>query len=89
MIFSRLGPRTIHDYIELLKKFEYDPKKSVWNAITLYTKSSKGSGERNTGPLQRGQGISSRIRWDLSRKIGRSDGLTMPSICSQVVACEV
>ena len=57
--------RTIHDYIELLKKFEYDPKKiSVGMLITdIHTyEVVEGSGERNLRPLQRGQGISSRIR---------------------------
>ena len=77
--------RTIHDYIELLKKFEYDPKKiSVGMLITdihTYEVVERVWRTEHSDHFNAVKVFHRELDGDLSHKIGRSDGLRhMPSI---------
>lgn len=77
--------RTIHDYIELLKRFEYDPKKiSVGMLITdlhTYEAVERVWRTEHSNHFNSVKVFHRDLEGDSSRRIGRSDALRhMPSI---------
>ena len=77
--------RTINDYIELLKRFEYDPKKiSVGMLVTdirTYEAVERVWRTEHSNHFDSVKVFHRELDGDLSRRIGRSDGLRhMPSI---------